>query len=164
MKGEMEQEIYNVQNPAIGATILWRFICGYYAENRKLVPFPLLFIVLPIIFNEDLYTVIKSTRIRSGLAKVSEKLYKDKNNDRLFSVQTSALSMRALTLCSFNMGMAANLFAIDFSTAYVFPLLQKMPTHISTTTTKLLGAAEKLGGWCEDLSLLEICSMLKVRF
>lgn len=69
----IDREVYYVQNPAIGATILWRFICGYYAKENKGVPFPLLFIVLPIIFRADLCMVIQSTQKGKGLSKVSEK-------------------------------------------------------------------------------------------
>ena len=58
----MNKEVYNVQNPAIGAAILWRFICGYKSKDNEPTPFPLLFIVLPIIFREDLCAVIKSTQ------------------------------------------------------------------------------------------------------
>ena len=36
--------------------------------------------------------------------------------------------------------------------------------NISDSTKVLLDAAEKLGGWCAELSLLEVCNWLKVRF
>ena len=74
-------DVYAVQNPALGATIMWQFVSGYYSVNAAAVPFPLLFIVLPIIYNKELRTVIKSTQARSGLSKVSEKLIQQKNNE-----------------------------------------------------------------------------------
>ena len=52
MNNNINREVYHVQNPAIGATILWQFICGYYAKETKPVPFPLLFFVLTFIFRE----------------------------------------------------------------------------------------------------------------
>lgn len=45
----IDREVYYVQNPAIGAAVLWKFIYGYYLKENKMIPFPLLFIVLPII-------------------------------------------------------------------------------------------------------------------
>lgn len=164
MTNNTDQEIYNVQNPAIGSAILWRFICGFYQCESKSAPFPLLFIVLPIIFREDLCSVIISTKKGSGLSKVSEKLFSARSNDKLFSIHRTALYMRELTLQSFNIGIAANLFSIDVDTAYVFPLTQTKRSNLSRDTNKLLSAAEKLGAWCAELSLLEICNMLKVRF
>ena len=64
--------------------------------------------------------------------------------------------MRKLTLMSFNMGMAANLYSMDFDTAYVFPLQQSNRSELSFSTRKPLRASEKMGRWCVELSLLEI--------
>ena len=164
MNNNINREVYHVQNPAIGATILWQFICGYYAKETKPVPFPLLFIVLPIIFREDLCAVIKSTQKGKGLSKVSEKLLKEKKNDDLYTINNSAISLRPLTLDSFNVGVSAKLFAMDTTTATVFPLTQVKKRGISASTKILLDAAEKLGVWCSELSMLEICEWLKVRF
>lgn len=69
MTNNIDREIYYVQNPAIGAAALWQFICGYYSKESKAIPFPLLFIVLPIILREDLCTVIKSTQKRRDFPK-----------------------------------------------------------------------------------------------
>lgn len=161
---QFDREISNVQNPAIGAAILWSLVYGYYKRDYKSVPFPLLFVVLPIVFREDLCIVINSTQQASGFSKVSEKLFKGFSNDRLLSVNNAALSMRELTLQSFNIGMAANLYSMDFDTAYVFPLRQTNRSGLSIPTKRLLSVSEKMGGWCAELSLLEICNLLKVRF
>ena len=137
---QFDREISNVQNPAIGAAILWRFVYGYYKRDYKSVPFPLLFVVLPIVFREDLCIVINSTQQASGFSKVSEKLFKGFSNDRLLSVNNAALSMRELTLQSFNIGMAANLYSMDFDTAYVFPLRQTNRSGLSyKKVTQCLG-------------------------
>ena len=64
-------DVMYVQNPALGAALLWRFTCGYYSNENRSVPFPLLFVVLPIVFRQDLCSVIKSTQRASGLSKVS---------------------------------------------------------------------------------------------
>lgn len=160
----IDREVYYVQNPAIGATILWRFICGYYAKENKGAPFPLLFIVLPIVFRADLCTVIQSTQKGKGLSKVSEKLFTAKKKDDLYTVNNTAIAMRPLTLNSFNVGVSSKLFAMDISTATVFPLTQAQRSTTSASTRNLLNAAEKLGAWCSELSMLEICEWLKVRF
>lgn len=160
----IDREVYYVQNPAIGATILWRFICGYYAKENKGVPFPLLFIVLPIIFRADLCMVIQSTQKGKGLSKVSEKLFAEKKNDDLYTVNNTAIAMRPLTLNSFNIGVSSKLFLMDISTAAIFPISQPKKSISSPSTRNLLNAAEKLGVWCSELSMLEICEWLKVRF
>ena len=160
----MNKEVYHVQNPAIGAAILWRFVYGYKSKNGNPTPFPLLFYVLPIIFREDLCSIIRSTQKRKGLSKVSEKLFDGKKNDELYTVNNSAIEMRLLTMTAFNIGTASNLFKMDFNTAMVYVLVDTNKKDVSAPTKHLLDAAEKLGEWCAELTLLEISEWLKVRF
>ena len=158
----MNKEIYRVQNPAIGAMILWHFICGYKAKDSSPAPFPLLFYVLPIIFRDDLCTTIKSTR--KGLSKVSEKLFQEKRNDELYSINNAAIELRQLTLTSFNGGVSSNLFKMDFDTAMVYALADTKRSDLPAATRVMLDSAEKLGVWCSELTLVEICEWMKVRF
>lgn len=162
---ELDREIYLVQNPAIGAAILWRFVCGYYeADNEsRQVPLPLLFLVIPIIFRADLRDVIGSTNKSSGLQKVSEKLFAFKRADLFFSLQDSAEQYRDITLSAINIAIGAKLLSLSYKTALVMPIqvkTSKMPKSSET----LLKLAEKLGVWCSSLSLHEISTLLKVRF
>jgi len=162
---EMNREIYLVQNPAIGAAILWQFVCGYYAnenESRE-VPFPLLFIVLPIIFREDLREVISSTNRPSGLQKVSEKLFKNKQTDLFLSIQDSAEQYKGITLSAISIAVGANLISVSDKTALVLPV-QSRTSKTPKSSEILLKQSEKLGAWCSFLSLHEISSLLKVRF
>lgn len=162
---ELNREIYLVQNPAIGAAILWRFICGYYnAENESHhVPFPLLFLVLPVIFREDLREVIRTTNKSSGLQKVSEKLFASKRADLFYSVQDSAEHYREITLSAINIAIGANLISLSHKTALVIPVQEKT-SKMPKSSENLLKCAEKLGMWCSSLSLHEISILLKVRF
>ena len=73
--------------------------------------------------------------------------------------------MRALTLDSFNIAVEANLMSLSTETATVFPLITTMRTYVPKGDCKnMITAAEKLGGWCSELTLLEIGKWLKVRF
>jgi len=161
---KINREIYLVQNPSIGAAILWRFVCGYYDKEQKPVPFPLLFLVLPIIFKQDLCDVIKSTQKKSGLSKVSEKLFGSRRNDQLYYILNSAHQQKQISLSSINIGISAKLIVIDTKSALVYPLTQSSKTRLSQTTKNLLDAAEKLGLWCSELTIHEISTLLKVRF
>ena len=160
----LNREIYLVQNPSIGAAILWRFICGYYGQENKVTPFPLLFLVLPIIFRRELCEVIKSTQKKSGLTKVSEKLFGGRKNDQLYCVHNAAEQYKQTTLSSISIGISAKLFIVDTKTALALPLTQSNKTGIAQSAKYLLDAAEKLGIWCSELTLHEISTLLKVRF
>ena len=164
MMNNINREIYNVQNPAIGTTIIWRFICGYYSRENKGVPFPLVFLVLPIIFREDLCDIIYATQKKKGLAKLSEKLFEKKKNDDLYTINNTALDLRMLSLESINMGVMSRLFTVDYETAHILPLVETEKKNVHNSVKKLLNASEKLGFWCAGLSLIEICNLLKVRF
>lgn len=162
---ELNREIYLVQNPAIGAAILWRFVCGYYdndSESRQ-VPFPLLFVVLPIIFRADLRDVISSTYKSSGLQKVSEKLFAHKQADLFCSLQNSAEQYKEITLLAINIAVDAKLISLSCKTALVIPI-QAKTSKMPKSSENLLKQAEKLGAWCSTLSLHEISTLLKVRF
>lgn len=160
-----DRDVIYVQNPAIGAVLLWRFICGYYTKENRPAPFPLLFVVLPIVFRQDLCAVIRSTQKASGLSKVSEKLFKNRENDSIHFVNNTAIQMRPLTLEAFNIAVEANLISMIAERATVFPLTTSHGRYTARGDSKdMMGAAEKLGAWCSELTLLEIAKWLKVRF
>lgn len=158
-------DVKYVQNPAIGASVLWKFVCGYYQKENKPVPFPLLFVVLPIVFRQDLCAVVKSTQKASGLSKVSEKLFDKKENDSIHFVNKTAIQLRPLTLEAFNIAVETNLFAMLPESATIFPVTTKMSKYTPKGDSKdMINAAEKLGSWCSELTMLEISKWLKVRF
>ena len=161
----IDRDVMYVQNPALGAALLWRFVCGHYSNNNRPVQFPVLFIVLPIIFRQDLCGVIKTTQKRSGLSKLSEKLFKSKENDSIHFVNNMAFQMRELTLEAFSIAIETNLLSVITEDATVFPVVTAMPNPSSYLQCKdMLSCADKLGIWCSDLTLLEISKWLKVRF
>lgn len=162
---ELDKSVYLIQNPAIGAVVLWRFVCGYYsaANEDKPVPFPLIFIVLPIIFREDLRNIISSTNKSSVLQKLSEKLFYNKKSDLVYSLQNISKLYRELTLSSFNIAIRSKLISISCEKALVIPIqteLCKMPK----SSEIMCKSSEELGFWCSSLSLKEISLLLKVRF
>jgi hypothetical protein len=160
----IDLDVMYVQNPAIGAAILWHFVCGYYSKDSKPVPFPLLFVVLPIVFRRDLRMAIKSTQKASGISKLSEKLFKNKENDSIHFVNDIAIEMRALSLESFNIAVEANLISLSAEEATVIPLETSYNDTPKGDTKDILAAAEKLGEWCSRLTLFEIAKWLKLRF
>jgi hypothetical protein len=162
---KIDLDVMYVQNPAIGAAVLWRFVCGSYNNENRPVPFPLLFVVLPIVFRQDLCDVITSTQKASGLSKASEKLFKKRENDSIHFVNNTAIQMRDLTLEAFNIAVEANLISLIAESATVFPLTTSVCNNTRKGDTKdMMAAAEKLGAWCSGLTMLEIAKWLKVRF
>lgn len=161
------KEFYNVQNPALGAYLISRFTVGYINENQSLVPFPLLFIVLPMIFRSDIVDFIASTHKTSGLRYFVEKFTEKKylKNDLIIQINKQSQEYKILTMESLRVAMANDLVTLQ-DDIYFLPLeenIKKFKTN-SGELEKMIKAAEKLGAWCARLSLAEISQILKVRF
>lgn len=165
MINNSDLDVRYVQNTAIGAVLLWRFACSYYQTENKPVPFLIFFLVLPLVFREDLCSQVQSTNKSSGLSKFCEKLFVQKKNDEVESINNTSIKMRSLTIESFNIAVEANLLSLTPENALVYPVFTKLDTSIlHDETIKLLSVAEKIGFWFSNLSLHEITKWLKVRF
>ena len=96
-------EVRNVQNPALGAGLLWRFACGYSEAHprRDPVPLPLLFLVLPIILHEQIEELVAGTQKASGLRAFAGKFAKSVNSmqDLLMGIHDRVALLRRLRAC-----------------------------------------------------------------
>lgn len=164
--GILSDEIEIVQNPALGAAIIWNFVKGYYSNRCTFPQFQLAFIVLPIIYREELAELITSTNKPSGLRYFTDKLSTTKvlQRDMLMHIQNNAHRMKTLSLESINIGILTSLITIDMDTCELIPISTTQHKGEPKSIDKLLKAADKLGFWCADLTLHEITKILKVRF
>ena len=165
----LNRETQSIQNPALGAMLLWRFTSGY-AQGSKVsspTPLPLLFIVLPIILHEETAHFIGSTLQKSGLRAFVNK-FSDSSvskNDLVLTIHKRSLMMRNLSIDSLKLAIASKLIALDPSKGVVIPLSLTPPkTGIPESIKPLLKEAEKLGFWCSEVSLHEVSVILKVGF
>lgn len=163
----LAREVRNIQNPALGAGLLWRFVCGYVASNptREPAPLPLLFLVLPIILHEQTEEFVKSTQKSSGLRAFVAKFGYASNSkqDLLLAIHDRVLAFRQLSLDSLRLALATRLVYLDVAT--VIPLSEtKAEAGIPPDIKRLMKSAEKLGIWCGSLTMHEIVTILKVRF
>jgi len=167
--GNLIREIQCVQNPALGAMILWRFTCGYLhgSKNNLFTPVPLLFIVLPIVLHQETTEFISSTRTTSGLRAFVDKfsISSTSKRDLILSIHNRAAIVKHLTLDSIKIGLSSKLISLDCNKGVAIPLSETFPkAGIPEDIRKMLKAAEKFGDWCSQLSLHEISITLKVVF
>jgi hypothetical protein len=165
----LNREIQLVQNPSLGAILLWRFAVGYGegSQVNNPTPVPLLFTILPIIYHEDTFKYVISTRKSSGLRAFATKFSKSKNlmNDQILGIHFRSLQMKKLTMRSLRMAAMSKLISIDYKEALAIPLSSTPPRlGIPGTIRELLKGAEKLGYWYSQVSLHEISVILKVSF
>jgi hypothetical protein len=165
----LSREIREVQNPALGSILEWRFTVAYTAARHDAsgCPIILLFLVLPLLFHEETLTHLATTQRRSGLRTFASKFTTSANNesDVLLLVHDRALRFRSLSLDSLRAAVATRLIAVDINNAVAFPLSTTRPRlGIAESVRGLVRSAEKLGQWCAELTILEISSILHVRF
>jgi hypothetical protein len=165
----LNRETKLVQNPALGAMLLWRFAVGYEegSQSRDPSPILLLFLVLPIIYYEDTLKYLLSTRKPSGLRIFVGKFSESKAlaNDQILTIQSRSLRMRNLTMDSIKLAISSSLIALDYKKGFAIPISKTPPkSGIPKSIREMLTGAEKFGFWCSLLSLHEVSAILKVSF
>jgi|ERR1017187_1419227 hypothetical protein len=164
----LTREVRNVQNPALGAGLLWRFACGYIESHstRDPVPLPLAFLVLPIVFHERSEELVAGTQRASGLRAFAAKFGNSDNSmqDVLLAVHGRMLALRNLTRESLQVALATRLLSLETTGTLVALSQTRAIAGIPDDVRHLMRSAEKLGHWCSLLTIHEVATTLKVRF
>jgi len=163
----LTEEVRSIQNPALGAGLLWRFACGYVSsqQTHEPVPLPLLFVVLPVVLNGQTEDFIQGTQKASGLRSFASKFGRSENSkqDLLLAIHDRMLALRSLTMDSLRMALATRLLCLDNAAAV--PLSQtEAVAGIPSDVRRMMKNSEKLGAWCGLLTLHEVAATLKLRF
>jgi ABC-three component (ABC-3C) system Middle Component 3 len=163
----LTREVRNIQNPALGAGLIWRFVCGYVVSHptRDPAPLPILFLALPVVLHEKTEEFVSSTQQASGLRAFAAKFGKSENSkqDLLLAIHDRMLALRHLSMESIRLALATRLLHLDAAT--VIPLSETQAVAgIQPDVRRLMKSAEKLGVWCGSLTMHEITNTLKVRF
>ena len=162
---ELSREYQNLYNPALGATILFRFSEGYSKKSNEGVPLPLLFVVLPMIFQERSLAIIAVTNVglRKFVNRFSEKEYG--MTDSILSFPLRVDEMLELSKKSLQIALLTKMLILMPSDGILFPgSYKKFDVVLSSDVEKMLQQAKKFGSWCSQLSLFEIENMLRVEF
>lgn len=164
--GNLNKELENVKNPLLGSFCIWNFVKGYEKESKQKTPLHLVFLVLPIVYSEELVSVIESTQVDSGLRKCLDKLQISKNarRDEILKIHKACIEMRELSLDSLRIALYSSLIRLDYENAELYSNAKTNKKSEPKDILKLSRAAEKLGIWFSRLTLYEITLLLKVRF
>jgi hypothetical protein len=162
----LAREAQNVQNPALGAALVWRFCVGYVETNRVDAPppLPLLFLVLPIILNKASAEFVRRTYKSSGLRTFAAKFGDSSvsKQDLLIQIHDRSIRWRKLTLQSVELAVAGSLLKLA-DNGDAIPLSRTKARGLSDEVKQLMDLAEKLGAWFGELTVHEIVTTLKVR-
>ena len=162
----LAREAQNVQNPALGAALVWRFCCGYVEAHRVSAspPLPLLFLVLPIVLHQATAEFVKRTYKTSGLRAFAAKFGDSSvsKQDLLLQIHERSIRWRKLSLQSIELAAAGSLISLQ-ETGEATPLSRTKARGLSDEVKQLMDLAEKLGAWFGELTVHEITTTLKVR-
>lgn len=162
----LSREANYVQNPALGAVLLWRFACGYAESHRtrSSPPLPVAFVVLPLVLHTDSFEEL--ARTRSGLRKFAEKFSESKapREDMLLAIHNRVSAWRLRSLDAVQVAVRARLLTVIPKDGTLMPLSQTRPAGVPASINPLMSNAEKLGVWFSAMSLFELATLLKLRF
>lgn len=161
-------EVREVQNPALGAVLLWRAVVAYEAaaEESRGMPLPVLYLVLPLVLHGPTLRHVLGTQANSGLRKFAAKFSEAKygETDVLLALHPRAMAMRALSTHALRIAVSSGLLQVVPSEALARSLAKKMPREFEPPVGDLLRGAQRAGHWFRALSLGEIAVTLDVRF
>jgi hypothetical protein len=160
------RETTYVQNPALGAVLVWRFCEGYAQEHKTSEPpaLQLVFLIIPILFHRDTFEELSGTR--AGIHAFADKFSRSdtSKSDILLGIQDRVSQFRDLTLESVQLAIHCRLVTIIPSSGKLVSLSSVSPSSLPGTIRPLVAGAEKLGKWFAGMTLFEIENILKVAF
>jgi len=167
----LRNEIYTVNNPALGAYLQWKYAIAYRDNHPEHESSPgiLAFLVLPMIFHKPTLDFLQSTQMRTGLAKFSEKFLNRDNqkSDLLLKIHSRAKEMREISLHSMQLAITKGLIALDPEAGRTIPCdgdTVKKPMGVPAMIGRMEKNSEKIGVWFSRSSLKDISFYLKVNF
>lgn len=159
-------ELDLVQNPAIGAYLLWHYALGYQEDGAESAPLLLAFLVLPMLLHRPTFDAVSSTRRASGLTLFAAKF--DAEREALIELHGRALTLRALSLQSIGVASTSRLMRIDHNSAtlhgYPLELLGIKKPNIPERLKGFGMAADKIGHWFSKFGLAQVASTLRIDF
>ena len=153
-------EIEKVQNPALGAWLMWEYGRRFQATTESASShFLLFFLVLPICLHRPTLDAVNGTQESSGLGKFCERI--GAKREELLAVHERAYKLRGLSLSSISLGIDAGLLNLDYEKGTLRSLDQKAPKMPERIKPHGKGAV-KLGAWFAAVDAVSVFKSLKV--
>lgn len=159
-------ELDLVQNPAIGALLIWHYALGYQEDGAEAAPMLPAFLVLPMLLHRQTFEAVTSTRKASGLTLFAAKF--DREREALLELQGRTRMLRHLSLQSIGVASTSRLVRIDLGSATLhgrpLELLEVRKPSLPERLKGFPAAADKIGHWFSKLGVVHIASTLRIDF
>lgn len=164
----LSDEVRNIQNPALGAVILWQFALGYEKAHPDHTPVPLLMLFLPIpmMVLKETRGIVSGTNRPSGLRACATKFGETKTSkqDLLVMLHEHVSQLRNQTLDALRLAITTKLLHVSVEGYALSTCDKKLPSNLFDDARDIFRNSHKLGEWCGELGLYEVASILHMRF
>jgi len=156
-----EQNI--IQNTGLAAEAIWQAVNEAYETKGRAegVPFPLVFLVLPLTFH-------KRTAIALASKTQPGAIYKALAADREIPVglQARMQAMSDRTLSALSIGFSTGLLKLDQDQQRQIIPGKKTPpvAHVTEDVKTILKAAKRVGQTFAELTIVQLASHLEIKF
>lgn len=156
-------EQHVIQNTGLAAESIWQAVYEAYNAKRRTggVPFPLVFLVLPLAFHQ---------RSASTLASKTQPgaLYKALADDREITVglQSRMEALADRTFQALSIAFQSGLLDLDSGrTRDIFPGKKSPPvTHVTEEVKTIFSAAKRVGRSFAEMNAVQLAVHLNIRF
>ena len=157
-----EQDL--VQNSGLSSEALFAAVKAYCDTKRRGegLPFPLAFLVLPVVFHSRSAAALKS---RSGAGALYKAIQDE--HELVVGLQRRMECMYRRTLDACSIALSSGWMAYDPENAEFLPAVKSLPSaivHVQPEVRDIVSAAKRLGRSFAELSIGEISMILEVVF
>lgn len=172
-------EFDEIQNPGLGAAMLWKFSQGFSEVDSKFPNILHAFIVLPLLMHSYSYEILSSTHEKSGLNAIVLKLVSPPENKRktkignivlergaedLYSLNSRIIKFRKLTMQSLLIANDTGLIDLNSATGDIKANNVLIPKWTPLGIEKILSTSFKFGKMCNLYDLSRLSCLLQVKF
>ncbi len=155
-------ELQLTNNPALASYLLSVAVkeCYELREQASGVEFPLIFIVLPLVFHKDTAKAMAKKQYPGALVKALSE-----NREIPLGLQERMEGFAELTLSALNISFAAEALYLDVNgTIEIIPGKISTPGFTHPDTKMMVGTAKRVGISLAELNSEQICRYLDIRF
>jgi hypothetical protein len=152
-----------VQNPALAAETIWYAVNEAYETRGRTqgVPFPLVFVVLPLTFHCAAATALSSKTQPGALYKALAE-----NREIIVGLQQRMEAMANRTLSALSIGFRTELLLLDPDhERSILPGKKSLPiNHVTDEVRTIVNAAKRVGQAFAETTTPQLAMQLNIRF
>jgi len=155
-----EQRI--IQNTGLAAEIHWQVVKEAYENNRREegVALPLVFLVLPLVFHRRTAQLLATKKQPGAIYKLIED-----DREVLIGLQERMQALYDRTVQALSIGFSTGLLKFDQQKQQLLPGVKSLQVeHVTDDVKTILKSAKRVGQTFSELSLVQILTVLEVRF